>query len=134
MVNRKKLRKNIIEDYRTLKAFSRITGITYNKLMLVFNTDSYDSDDLVAIKDAYSTTVVDRVEGFILDEDRPSIRLCLLTHFNSYTDFCKKHDSYNVIYITNVVRGRLIEATPKYLRLVNLLVRDYGLVLYNAES
>ena len=133
-IDKVKLRKDIYNKYRTLKNFSRKTKIPYNKIMLVFNSLKDDREALLDIHYAYENTVIDKVEGYIIDEDREAIRICILTKFKSYTAFCSQHDSYDTVYLSNVIGGRLVEETVKYKRLVNLLKRDYGLVLSNAEK
>jgi hypothetical protein len=59
--------------------------------------------------------------------------MCLRLNFDSYTEFSKKHDSYDTNYISNIIKGRLKYETPKYNRLVKLLKRDYNLKLETDE-
>ena len=63
----------------------------------------------------------------ISDDDRSKIRICILTSFNSYTSFCKKHKDYNVIYLTHVIKGHLKLKSLKYVNFVKLLNRKYKL-------
>ena len=123
------LRQDIIRKYKSLKSFSRHHDISYNKIMLVFNTKNCSSDDLALITNTFYKEGDIDIDGEIRDSDRKRIRLCILSNFNSYTDFYNKHKRYNPVYITNIVKGRLVKETVKYRNLVNLLTRDYGLQL-----
>ena len=126
-IKTKELRDNIIKDYKTLKIFGERHNIPYHKLTLAINDK--DASLLKKVKHTYDSNKVNSVPGYIRVEDRKAIRICILSNHDNYTAFSKEHPLYNMVYITNIVKGNLTKETEKYKKLVLLLKMQYGLQL-----
>lgn len=122
-----KLRKNIIEKFKTIKYFCKLSGIGYSGFKMFLNTNSVNEKLYQEALFKLNSIEVDHIEGEIKDEDRKAIRRAILNNFDSYTHFCDIHNDFNMVYISNVVKGKLLNETPKYIRLTTILKRDFGL-------
>jgi hypothetical protein len=67
------------------------------------------------------------VPNRITEDERSKIRMCILGKYNSYTEFCLKHTDYDVVYLTNVIKGNLKLKSIKYVKFVLLLQKKYKL-------
>lgn len=128
MTEKQTLREKITEKYRSLAYFCKLTGIPYKKTLNFFIVDEEnDSETLKDLQILYNVTDVDKLHGLIRDEDRSTIRLCILSNFKNLSAFCREHDEYDTVYISNIIGGRLTDETRKYQNLVKLLTVNYDL-------
>jgi hypothetical protein len=125
-MTKQEIRSQVIKKFRTLTLFSDKTGIPYVSVLCYFNTEQCDSEH------KRITDLIETTEGvaddylMIREKDRQAIRLCILTNFDSYSDFCRTEKGYDVVYVVNVVKGNLETETEKYRSLITLLT-EYGL-------
>ena len=125
MTRQEALRKEITDKFRSVLSFCATTGTSYNSVMRLIN-GKYNSVGVKRIRDVCRSSKENN-GGFILDKDRRSIRMCILTHHDNYAEFCKSHPEYDNVYLSNIIKGRLVEETPKYRKFVGFLVYTYGL-------
>ncbi len=126
-----KCEEGIIKDFGSLCVFAAMTRIPYPKILDMFRRSVFDLEFFERVVKEYEFYLSRRKEGDvpyrISDKERSDIRITILTHFNSYTDFCKEYEKYDVVYITNVVKGNLKRKSKKYLELATLLKEEYDL-------
>ena len=122
------LKDQVVYNFGSIKRFSIVSGYNYRKILKNLNDLDLDKKEFGRIKELYYIHVdKNKIPFRINNEDRAKIRLCILTSFNSYTDFCKKHEEFDVVYITNVVKGNLKLRSTKYFALIKLLKKKYKL-------
>lgn len=122
------LKDQVVHHFGTIKNFSIISGYNYRKILDNLKNLNINKEDFEEIKKKYYFFVdKNKVPFRIHEEDRAKIRICILTNFDSYTKFCKKHKKFDVVYITNVVKGNLKLRSTKYVTLTNLLKKKYDL-------
>jgi len=127
-INRKVLKSKIREKFGSLKSFCKVSNTKYKDALRILNTSDFTVEEISEMQYQYRELDANvEIEGFISVKSRNRIRITILTHFNSYTDFCKKHYKYDVVYITNVVKGNLKRESKKYKLLIELLKREYEL-------
>ena len=131
---KKKLRKDIIEKFETIKYFCKKAEYSYSnfKAYLASRTPNEELYQDAVFK--CESIEVDHIDGNIREEDREAIRVCILINFGSYTKFHDKHEDFNMNYLSNVINGKLKYETAKYNRLVKILKRDYNLKLETDEQ
>lgn len=128
MTNKKILREKILNKFRSLSYFCKLTGTPYKKALIVFNSeDEDDSESLKRMEEAYNTIDVDESHGLIRNEDRKAVRLCVVSNFKSYSAFNRKHKGFDSVYLSNLIEGSLTEETEKYRDLIKLLTAKYEL-------
>jgi len=120
------LRDQIKYKFGSFKAFCNVTGIPYRSTLDAFNNLEFTKGGFKKINDAYRKKVNgDDVLMIISDEDREAIRVFIVTKFKTYTNFCIKHPDYDVVYLTNIIKGRLRRRTSKYIGLSKVLKEKY---------
>jgi len=127
MTEKEALKKDIIKKFKSLSYFCILTETPYKNTLAFFCSKDDDSDRLKELRSVAKNTQVDKYHGLIRDEDRSTIRLCILSNFKNYTVFSREHNEYDTVYLSNIIGGRLSEETEKYRNLVRLLTMDYGL-------
>ncbi len=126
-IDRKELKSNIHRKFGSLTNFSKVVGVNYNKLLRVLNTPNFTGDEIHDIQRSYlDNDISNGVDGLINDIDRERIRVAIMVKHSSYTDFCIHNEEYDVVYLTNVIRGNLKYETEKYIDLINLLKEEYN--------
>jgi len=124
-----KLRKDIIFKFGSVTYFCKEAKISYRKFITFLNSKRANEEMQQNARHLCDTLKIDHIKGIIRDEDRRAIRICVLTNFDSYTDFCKANKQFDPVYLSNIIKGRLKEERDKYKLLVKILERDYGLEL-----
>ena len=130
---KQQLRKDIIEKFETIKYFCKKAKFTYSNFKTFLNSKTPNEELYQDAVYKLESIEVDHIEGHIKDEDRESIRVCILIQAGSYAAFHKNHKRFDSLYISNIVKGRLKNETPKYRKLVRILKRDYNLILESDE-
>ena len=132
-----KLEADIIKDFGSLSIFSKATTISYDKMRSIFNKSEFTKEHFHAVKAVYDKHMEERVDGDrpfkITKRERKAIRITILTHYYNYTEFCKEYPQYDVVYITNIVRGNIERKTLKYRRLLRFLENTYELKIKEYE-
>lgn len=133
-----RLERDIKLNFGSLYVFSKKTRISYTRILRMFGKSEFTRGGFREVKTVYNFSMEDRkgddIPGRISDRARRLIRIKILTKFYNYTEFCKEHPEYDVVYITNVVRGNLKLASDKYNGLVSLLTNKYNLKLKTYEN
>jgi hypothetical protein len=126
-IDRVQLKRDIYQKFGSLTSFSKVANINYNRLLRIINTQNFTGDEILEIQRLYmENDLSNGVDGYISDSERKAIRLSIVTHFNSYTDFCREHPYFDTVYITNIIKGNLKMSTKKYEKLINILKKDYN--------
>jgi hypothetical protein len=107
--------------------FSSIARIPYRRILDMFNRSEFDKSDFYEYRRLLTFVRDNESPAFIITEkERQAIRLVILTNFNSYTAFCMKHGEYDVVYLTNVIRGNLLRKTEKFNKFTTFLKTKYN--------
>ena len=102
------LKDQIIFHFGTLKSFSIQSGVGYRKLLEMLNDLELDKKSFAELKRVYKLNVdKNQVPFRISDEERERIRIAIVVKDSTYTKFCKKNDEFDVVYISNVVNGKI---------------------------
>ena len=126
-IDRGRLKKNIHSKFGSLINFSKTSDIKYNTLLRILNTNDFSGEEVIDVQNKYvELDLPDDLEGSISASERQAVRRAILFSFNSYTDFCNENTEYDVVYITNIVKGNLKRVTTKYSRFINLLKQKYN--------
>lgn len=121
------LRKEIPEKFGSFINFSKVTKTNYGRVLRILNAPEGNTKELDELMAKFkSFNISDGIEGIIGDKDRARIRIVILTHFDHYNSFCKKHPEFDAVYITNICKGRLKRVTEKYIKLTFLLKQEYN--------
>jgi len=127
MINREVLKENIHNKFGSLTNFSNVTGICYKDILRILNSDTFLDNEIDDLQEKYLTfDLSNGVEGYISDQDRKTIRICISMEYKSYTKFYEKHNEFDVVYISNLVEGKLLRTTEKYDKLITLLKEEYS--------
>ncbi len=126
------LRCEIEANFGSLKIFALETGLPYRKTLDAFKRLEFNERDYEVIVSNYKSSMKSRedkddIPYRITKTERERIRMCILNKFPSYTAFCRKHKEFNVVYISNVVKGNLKLRSKKYFKLAKLLTKKYKL-------
>jgi hypothetical protein len=122
-IDRNRLKRDIKEKFGSIARFARVCELNYDDTLRVLNSNSFTGDEIENVfyqYDSYDESSM----GFydiISNEERKAIRLSILTNFKNYTMFCKEYSRFDVVYISNVVNGKLKEKTTKFGNLINTL-------------
>ena len=126
-IDRVKLKKDIHQKFGSLTSFSKVADVKYSKLLRVLNTQNFTGEEVIDIERKYiDNDLSNGVEGYISDNERKAIRLSIVTHFNSYASFCREHRRFDVVYLTNIIKGNLKMSTKKYEILIETLKNNYN--------
>jgi len=126
------LELDIKEHFGSFNMFSMVTHISYRRVLDMFNKSDFDKSDFREFRRLLTfVSEGDSAPFVISEEERRAIRLIILTNFNSYTAFCMKHGEYDVVYITNVVKGNLKRKTKKFKKFATFLKTKYNLKYEN---
>lgn len=126
-MTKQEFRNQILEKFTSLTYFAEKAEIDYNYLLGFLNSDKYDSDLDHLIELFHNTEKRKENLWKIKDEDRKAIRLCILSNYDSYTDFSRTYIDYDAVYVVNIIKGNLTSETPKYQEFVKLLTANYDL-------
>lgn len=122
-IDRNRLKRDIKEKFGSIARFARVCELNYDDTLRILNSDNFTGDEIQDVFYRYDS--YDEVnEGFydiISNEERSAIRLSILTNFKNYTKFCSEHPRFDVVYISNIVNGKLKEKTTKFGNLINTL-------------
>ena len=126
------LRDQIETSFGSFSVFTTETGLPYRKTLDLFNKLEFTKKDYNNINNAYKRHIRKRkseedIPFRISAEEREKIRLCILSNFDSYTKFSLKHKEFNVVYLSNVIKGNLKLRSRKYFSFVKLLTKKYKL-------
>jgi len=126
------VRNQIDLHFGSISVFSKVTGMPYRKTLAMFKHQKIDKALFGRLEVALRENVERGSIPFrISNEDRKKIRICILTDCLSYTEFEQKHPEFDVVYIsniTNTINGLKLKS-QKYLKLIALLKKEYGLEL-----
>lgn len=124
------LKDQIKYHFRSVAAFIRASNLDYRGTLMALKYQDYSRVSYDRINNAYKKYKLDNeYPARIHPNVQQKIRLCILTNFKSYTEFCKKHKDFDVVYISNIVNNRLKLRSSKYVQLIDVLERRYGLVV-----
>lgn len=124
-----KLKRDIIHHFGSLSAFHRQTKYNYRHLLRVFNDLDYSDSEIDKITNVFTEQKASEPSPLrISNEDRIAIRLNILTNFKFFSTFCKKHQEFDVVYISNITNtdNGLTMRTPKFNKLIKLLSKLYN--------
>jgi hypothetical protein len=125
------LRDQIKINFGSISVFSRETSLPYRRVLKALGQLEFTKEGFSEIEKAFKLSMKNRsnqdVPYRITEDERCKIRMCILGNYNSYTDFCKKHKDYDVVYLTNVIKGNLKLKSLKYANFIKLLKRRYKL-------
>lgn len=126
------LEEDIKKNFGSISVFATETGVSYRRVLKNFSNGDFTQEGFDKIKGAYEKNMESRdrtseIPFRINDRERYKIRMCILKNFDSYTAFSKKHKKFDVVYLTNVIKGNLKLKSPKYASLVVLLNKKYEL-------
>ena len=122
------LERDIKTHFGSFNMFSSIARIPYRRILYMFNRSEFDKSDFYEYRRLLTFVRDNESPAFIITEkERQAIRLVILTNFNSYTAFCMKHGEYDVVYLTNVIRGNLLRKTEKFNKFTTFLKTKYKL-------
>jgi hypothetical protein len=125
------LKELIKSHYGSIRTFCLDVWIPYRKTLNMFNKLDFSLEYYEKVKDKYYKSTKTPMESFgrISNEEREAIRICIAINFKTASNFCSKYDSYDGVYISNIVNGRLKRRTVKFVGLLNTLDKKYKLKL-----
>lgn len=130
---KKKLRSDIISKFETVVYFCKLAKYDHRNFYTFLNSKSDNEKMYQDAVHKMDTIKVDHIKGNIRDKDREAIRICIATWNNykpgSLTKFSDKHKKFDMVYLSNVIGGRLKYETAKYKSLIKILKKDYNLIL-----
>ena len=126
MINRTVLKENIHKKFGSLTNFSNVTDVGYKDVLRILNSDTFIDKEIDDLQEKYLTfDLSNGVEGYISEEDRTIIRICISMKHKSYTKFHEQHHEFDVVYLSNLIEGKLLRTTEKYDKLITLLKEEY---------
>lgn len=130
------LKVQIKNKFGSMHEFAAEAEIAYRSMLKFFNDLDITPDKFEYYHDKFKRTKSSRdfQYGRILDIHREQIRQIIQTHHKKYSNFCRIYKDFDVVYISNVIEGRLKIVTKKYVKLIRILEKNYGLKLKNDET
>ena len=130
------LKEQIKNKFGSLHEFSAEAEIAYRKMLKFFNDFDVTKEKMDYYQGKFKQTKSSREfqYGRILDIHREQIRQTIMTNYKSYASFCRTYKDFDVVYISNVVEGRLSMVTKQYVKLIRVLEKKYNLKLKNDEA
>lgn len=127
IIDRVILKQNIHKKFGSLTNFGNVTDTDYKDLLRILNSDTFTDEEIEDVQEKYLTfDLSNGVEGYINESEREVLRICIFSKFKSYTKFCEKHDDFDVVYLSNIVEGKLLRVTDKYEKLLTILKEEYN--------
>jgi hypothetical protein len=119
----------IKNKFGSMHEFAAEAEIAYRPILKFFNDLEVTQERFEYYTNVYKKTKSSREfqYGRILPEHREAIRKVIQDEYKKYSNFCRKYKHFDVVYISNIVEGRLKLVTKKYVKLVRILEKRYGL-------